>query len=167
MRKAEELIFDSQKIKYCIQRIAYQIYEANFDRKTLYVVGIAKNGEVHARLLVEQLEKITPLEVHFVQLMLNKKDPHQPISCSHPLTALTDQSVVLVDDVLNTGSTLMYAVKYLLAVPLAQLNTAVLVNRNHKKYPVKADFKGISLSTTLNEHIEVCFEGEQAGIYLR
>lgn len=166
MTKSDGLIFDSKKIMHCIQRIAYQIYEANFNRQTLYLVGIADNGEIHARLLVEKLHEISPLNVHFVQLVLNKKDPLQPISCSHTLSELTNQSVVLVDDVLNTGSTLMYAVKYLLAVPLAQLNTAVLVNRNHKKYPVKADFKGISLSTTLNEHIEVCFEGEKAGIYL-
>ena len=74
--------------------------------------------------------------------------------------------MVVVYDVLNTGSTLMYAVKYLLEVPLAQLNTAVLVDRNHKKYPVKADFKGISLSTNLNEHIEVVFSGNEKGVYL-
>lgn len=167
MTKAEGLIFDKKKIVHCIQRIAYQIYEANFSRKSLYVVGIADNGEIHARLLVEQLKKITPLRVHFVQLQLNKKNPLAPIQFSHDLTELANESVVLVDDVLNTGSTLMYAVKYLLTVQLAQLNTAVLVNRNHKKFPIKADFKGISLSTSLNEHIEVCFEGEKAGIYLR
>lgn len=74
--------------------------------------------------------------------------------------------MVVVDDVLNTGSTLMYAVKFLLEVPLAQLNTAVLVNRNHKKYPIKADFKGISLSTTLNEHVKVIFTGKETGVYL-
>ena len=63
--------------------------------------------------------------------------------------------MILCDDVLNSGTTLIYAVKHFLDVPLDRLKTAVLVNRNHKKYPVKADFKGISLSTTMEEHIEV------------
>ena len=72
----------------------------------------------------------------------------------------------MVDDVLNTGSTLIYAVSYFLQVPVKSIKTAVMVNRNHKKFPIKADFKGISLSTTLNEHISVILEGPDAGIYL-
>jgi len=67
-----------------------------------------------------------------------------------------------VDDVLNSGTTLMYGVKYFLEVPLKRFNTAVLVNRNHKKYPVKADFKGISLSTSMMEHVSIIFEKENA-----
>ena len=77
-----------------------------------------------------------------------------------------NQSVVLVDDVLNTGSTLIYATKNLLEVPLKQLKTAVLVNRNHKNYPIKADYKGISLSTSINEHIQVILDSESNGVYL-
>jgi len=133
MPNNNSLIFDTTKIEHCTQRIAYQIYEENFDYKEIYLAGIAKNGEVYAQKIKAFLEDI---------------------------------SVVVVDDVLNTGSTLMYAVKYLLEVPLIQLNTAVLVNRNHKKYPVKADFKGISLSTNLNEHVEVIFSGKETGVYL-
>jgi pyrimidine operon attenuation protein/uracil phosphoribosyltransferase len=73
----------------------------------------------------------------------------------------------LIDDVLNSGSTLIYGVKHFLDVPMKQFKTAVLVNRNHKKYPVKADFKGISLSTSLNEHVEVVLEGKQFEAYLK
>lgn len=160
------LIFDTIKIEHCTQRIAYQIYEANFDFKEIYLAGIANNGELYAKKIKAFLEDISPLKVHLVQLKVDKKNPLSPIQCSHSLNDLKNQSVVVVDDVLNTGSTLMYAVKYLLEVPLAQLNTAVLVNRNHKKYPVKADFKGISLSTNLNEHIEVVFTGKDTGVYL-
>jgi pyrimidine operon attenuation protein/uracil phosphoribosyltransferase len=65
--------------------------------------------------------------------------------------------VILIDDVLNTGSTLMFAAKHFLDVPLKQFKTAVLVDRNHKKYPIKVDFKGISLSTSLNESVKVDF----------
>lgn len=160
------LIFDTTKIEHCTQRIAYQIYEENFDYKKIYLAGIAKNGEVYAQKIKAFLEDISPLKVHLVQLKVNKKNPLSPVQCSHALEELKNQSVVVVDDVLNTGSTLMYAVKYLLEIPLIQLNTAVLVNRNHKKYPVKADFKGISLSTNLNEHVEVIFSGKETGVYL-
>jgi pyrimidine operon attenuation protein/uracil phosphoribosyltransferase len=160
------LIFDTTKIEHCTQRIAYQIYEANFDFKEIYLAGIANNGELYAQKIKTFLEDISPLKVHLVQLRVDKKNPLSPIHCSHLLNDLKNQSVVVVDDVLNTGSTLMYAVKYLLEVPSAQLNTAVLVNRNHKKYPVKADFKGISLSTNLNEHVEVVFTGKETGVYL-
>ena len=160
------LIFDENRVADSTLRIAYQIYEANFDRKRLYLVGIASNGLVYAERIKSCLERISSLEVILVELQVDKKNPHAQVRSSIALEELKDQSVVVVDDVLNTGSTLMYAVKYLLGVPLAQLNTAVLVNRNHKKYPVKADFKGVSLSTSVNEHIEVRFDGDSAGVYL-
>ena len=75
-------------------------------------------------------------------------------------------SLVLIDDVLSSGSTLIYGVKHFLEVPLIKFKTAVLVNRNHKNFPVKADFKGISLSTSLKEHIQVEFTDTTAIAYL-
>ena len=77
-----------------------------------------------------------------------------------------NKGLVLVDDVLNSGTTLIYGVKHFLDVPLKKLKTAVLVDRNHKKYPVKADFKGISLSTSLLEHVQVVFEANESYAYL-
>jgi len=77
-----------------------------------------------------------------------------------------NKSVVLVDDVLNSGTTLIYGVHHFLRTPLKQLKTAVLVNRNHKKYPVKADYKGISLSTSLQEHVHVKFQAKNDMVYL-
>ena len=77
-----------------------------------------------------------------------------------------NKSVVLVDDVLHSGTTLIYAIKHFLDVPLKKFKTAVLVNRNHKKYPVKADFKGISLSTSIKEHVVVDFKDDEITAYL-
>ena len=88
-------------------------------------------------------------------MIIDKNNPLEPIKTSLTEDQYKDCGVILCDDVLNSGTTLIYAVRHFLNVPLARLKTAVLVNRNHKKYPVKADFKGISLSTTLEEHIEV------------
>ena len=67
---------------------------------------------------------------------------------------------------LNTGKTLIYAVSYFLQAPVKSIKTAVMVNRNHKKFPIKADFKGISLSTTVSEHVSVILDGPDPGIYL-
>ena len=77
-----------------------------------------------------------------------------------------NKSIVVVDDVLNTGKTLIYAVRFFLKIPVKKIQTAVIINRNHKKFPVKADFKGISLSTSIKEHVNVILEGSKKGIYL-
>jgi pyrimidine operon attenuation protein/uracil phosphoribosyltransferase len=77
-----------------------------------------------------------------------------------------NKGLVLVDDVLNSGTVLAYGIRFFLDVPLKKFKTAVLVDRNHKKYPVKADFKGISLSTSLQEHVQVVFEKDNNHAYL-
>ena len=167
MTKDATLIVDGLTINLSTRRIAYQIYEANFNHKTLYVVGISKSGVLFAKNIISVLKEITDLEINFIQLEINKKDPHLPIKTSEEIEVLKDQSVVLIDDVLNTGSTLIYAAKHLLEVPLKQLKTAVLVNRNHKNYPIKADYKGISLSTSINEHISVNLDKGSEGVFLK
>ena len=92
------------------------------------------------------------------KVMIDKKNPIEPITTSLESKIYKNKSLVLVDDVLHSGTTLIYGIKHFLQVPLKQFNTAVLVDRNHKKYPVKADFKGISLSTSINENVSVVFE---------
>ena len=84
----------------------------------------------------------------------------------HLISQIENHSIVIVDDVLNTGSTLIYAVNHFLQISVKQIKTVVMVNRNHKKYPIKADFKGLSLSTSLNDHVTVVLEGNESGIYL-
>lgn len=97
---------------------------------------------------------------------MDKKNPIGSVSASLPDTQYQNKSVVLVDDVLNSGLTLIYGVRYFLEVPLKKFTTAVLVNRNHKRFPIKADFKGISLSTSLQEHIQVVFKEGNDSAYL-
>ena len=104
------------------------------------------------------VEAISPIKVTLCQVLIDKKNPTNPISTSLDQKDYKDKSVLLVDDVLHSGTTLIYGVKHFLEVPLKQFKTAVLVDRNHKKYPVKADFKGISLSTSINENVQVIFK---------
>jgi pyrimidine operon attenuation protein / uracil phosphoribosyltransferase len=110
--------------------------------------------------------EISNLEIELCEVFVNKQNPELPINTSIDATQYQNKALVLVDDVLNSGTTLIYAVRHFLAVPLAKFKTAVLVDRNHKKYPVKADFKGISLSTSMHEHVEVLFNGKDSGVFL-
>ena len=154
------IILSHKEIENKIRRIAYQIYENNVDESQIILAGIDKNGYVLARKLKSVLTKISNIEPILCKVIIDKKKPHNPIHTSLKPKEYINQSVVLIDDVLNSGTTLIYGVKHFLEVPMKQFKTAVLVNRNHKKYPVKADFKGISLSTSLNEHIDVKLEGK-------
>ena len=93
---------------------------------------------------------------------MDKRNPLEGVQTDIPTSAYENKALVLVDDVLNSGTTLIYGIKHFLEVPLKKFKTAVLINRNHKKYPVKADFKGLSLSTSLQEHVNVIFENGTA-----
>ena len=151
------IILDNEQIEHKIRRIAYQIYESNVDETNLIIAGIAKNGFIFAKRLKLVLEEISDLKIELCEVRIDKKNPLNQVKTSLSPLAYENKSIVLADDVLNSGTTLIYGVKHFLEVPLKQFKTVVLVDRSHKKYPVKADFKGISLSTSLNETVKVHF----------
>ncbi len=161
------IILNQQEIAYKTRRMAYQIYETFPDETEVVIAGIASNGYVFAQLLATELEKISDIKVTLCEVIINKQQPLEPIRTSLPAADYTNKSLVLVDDVLNSGTTLIYGVKHFLNVPLKKFKTAVLVDRNHKQYPVKADFKGLSLSTSMQEHIIVELQGNEIYAALR
>ncbi len=155
---SKNIILNNQEIEHKIKRIAYQIYETFVDEQEIVIAGIATNGFIFAKKIAAVLETISPLTVTLCEVQINKQHPQSLIHTSITKEQYTNKGLVLVDDVLNSGTTLIYAVKHFIDVPLKKFKTAVLVDRNHKKYPVKADFKGISLSTSLFEHVQVVFD---------
>ena len=160
-------ILTHEQIQHKVKRIAYQIYEANVEEENIIIAGIDGGGLKLAKKLGSTLKKITSADISICKVSMDKKNPLKSgVETSIPESAYKDKSVVLVDDVLNSGTTLIYGVHHFLKTPLKQLKTAVLVNRNHKKYPVKADYKGISLSTSLKEHVHVKFEAKNDMVYL-
>ena len=165
MPEKKNKIMDANDIHRTIKRISYQIYETHFEESQLVLAGIAKNGVIMATRIRNELKKISEIDVIFMEISLDKKNPINPIVLSQKLEVCKNNPVVVVDDVLNTGSTLIYAVTHFLSIKLKKIQTAVLVNRNHKNFPVKGDFKGISLSTSIKENIDVTF-GEDEGVYL-
>lgn len=158
MDKTSVLILDHQEISHKIKRIAYQIYESNVEENEIILAGIAKSGYELAQKLQVELQKISNLEVLLCEVKVNKKNPLEKVITSLSPEEYKDKALVLIDDVLNSGTTLIYGVRHFLEVPLKRFKTAVLVDRSHKKYPVKADFKGISLSTSINETVKVTFK---------
>ncbi|MDO5970069.1 phosphoribosyltransferase family protein [Flavivirga aquimarina] len=160
MTAKNNVILNHNEINHKIRRIAFQIYESNVDEKEVILAGIDKNGYVFAKKLKTALQRISEIHPILCKVSIDKKNPSATIKTSILPEDYKNKSLVLVDDVLNSGTTLIYGVKHFLNVPLKQFKTAVLVNRNHKKYPVKADFKGISLSTSLHEHVHVVLEGK-------
>jgi pyrimidine operon attenuation protein/uracil phosphoribosyltransferase len=151
-------ILNHSEIEHKIKRIAYQIYETFVEEDSIVIAGITTNGYVFAEKIASVLKSISPLEVILCEVTMNKQNLNSDITTSVAKEIYQNKGIVLVDDVLNSGSTLMYGVKHFLEVPLKKFKTAVLVDRNHKKYPIKVDFKGISLSTTSLEHVTVVFE---------
>ena len=159
-------ILTHSEIEHKIKRIAYQIYETFVNEDTVVLAGIASNGFIFATKIATALEEISPLKIVLCEVFIDKQNPNSPITTSVPKSEYENKGLVLVDDVLNSGTTLMYSVKHFLEVPLSKFKTAVLVDRNHKKYPVKADFKGLSLSTSLQEHVQVVFDSTGDYAYL-
>lgn len=162
MHEIASVILDKKQIAHKIRRMAFQIYETNVGETEVVIAGIKENGFLLAERLKQAVESISPLKVVLCEVKIDKKNPTSPIITSLTSEEYKNKSLVLVDDVLHSGTTLIYGIKHFLDVPLKQFKTAVLVDRNHKKYPVKADFKGISLSTSLNENVKVIFENDDA-----
>jgi pyrimidine operon attenuation protein/uracil phosphoribosyltransferase len=166
MIEEKHIILDNTQINQKIKRIAYQIYESNSSEKEVIIAGIIGNGFIFSKKRAAVLEEISTIKITLCEVVINKKKPLLPITTSIPVEAYRNKPLVLVDDVLSSGTTLIYGIKHFLEVPLKRFKTAVLVNRNHKKYPVKADFKGISLSTSIKEHVQVSFNEKEAIAYL-
>ena len=158
MPENNTVILNKKQIAHKLMRIAYQIYESNVNEEVVVIAGIKENGVLLAKKLKTIVEKISPIKVQLCEVIIDKKKPTNPIITSLTTEEYKNKSLLLVDDVLHSGTTLIYGVKHFLDVPLKQFKTAVLVDRNHKKYPIKADYKGISLSTSLNENVAVIFE---------
>ena len=159
-------ILDYQLIKKKIVRISLQIIEANSTDDEIIIAGIENNGFIIAKKICDELKKISEKKIHLCSIKIDKKNPRKEITVSLVDEEYKNKSVIIVDDVLNSGATLMYAAKYFLDTKLKKLKTAVLVDRNHKKYPIKADYKGLSLSTSIQNHVEVSINDNEINAYL-
>ena len=165
MTHSRTLILSPEQIKLKLQRMVYQIWEQNANQTELIMIGIADNGIVLAKLLAEKLESISPIKVKLLSLSFDKSTPLQNLPDIEE--NLDGKSILLVDDVANSGKVLLYALRPVLAYFPSKISMAVLVDRKHKSYPVNPEIVGHSLSTTLQENITVESDGSTlTGVYL-
>lgn len=149
-------ILSHNDIQQKVKRIAIHILENNYSEKEIFLVGINKNGYNFAKLLYDELSTYEKVKLHLVNLKLNPKSPlKEDITIDHDLPLMKNKVSIIIDDVANTGRTIFYAFKPFLEIMPKKLEVAVLVNRKHKSFPIKVDYVGMSLATTLKDNINV------------
>lgn len=166
MSKDKDIILDSREIDRKIRRMAYEIYESNFNEKSLVFAGINGEGVKLAEYLVSELSKISSMETTIIEINIDKENPHNSsIEVNGGNLPAKNSVVIVVDDVLNTGRTMIYSLRPFLDKKVKKIEVAVLVDRSHGKFPIKANYTGLGLSTTLNDHIKVSLN-EKREVYL-
>jgi pyrimidine operon attenuation protein/uracil phosphoribosyltransferase len=151
-----QLVLNQHQIEQKITRLAHEILESTYGISELYIGGIVGNGVTFANQIVSIIRANSQQVVESFQIELDKDFPlKHPIHCSLDLTQLEGKHIILVDDVINSGTTMQYGVLKILEQPVRSVKTVALVDRMHRRYPIKCDFVGMTLTTTLKERVEV------------
>lgn len=149
-------ILTERQILQKIKRIAIEILERNFDEQKIILAGINNNGYGFAEMLQEQMNEVSSIKTVLTRISLNPAAPMQAeVEIEMPIEKLKGKTIIVVDDVANTGRTAFFALKPLLDILPKKVEVAVLVDREHKSFPISSNYVGLSLATTLNEHIDV------------
>jgi pyrimidine operon attenuation protein/uracil phosphoribosyltransferase len=164
----QNLILNKEDIQRKITRIAFQLLEENTEEHELFILGVKEAGLIVARRICDAMQQIPGCPaIKSGWISINKVNPlSEAVQYSIPVEEMSGKTIIMVDDVGNTGRTLFYAIQPLMQVLPAKIQVAVLVDRRHKLFPIQADIVGLSLATTIHEHITVRMDAEQEGVYL-
>lgn len=159
-------ILSKKQIQQKLNRMAWQIFEANYQESTIIIAGINGNGFIIAERLSFIIKDISDIKILLTEIKINKKEPfNSPIELSIEDSDYTDKVVILVDDVLNSGKTMIYGVKHFLNVPVKKIITTALIDRMHHRFPIRSDYSGLVLSTSIKDHVAVDL-GDNEGVYV-
>ena len=162
----KKYILSKEVVEKKLRRMAYEILENNIDEKELILAGIRESGSVVAKVIQQMLGEISSLKTELITITLDKKEPTD-VSLSKTFD-FNGKVIILIDDVCNSGKTLLYALKPFIASQPKKIQTLVLVERTHTSFPVRPDYVGLSIATTIEEHIFVEVKGEEViGAYLK
>ena len=160
------MILNKESADKKLRRMALEVAERNYENDSLILIGIKENGIYIAYKIAAYLKEVFKGNIQVIDLWLDKKDPGE-IKLSENID-FNDKTIILIDDVANSGRTMLYALKPLLLQKPRQVETLALVERTHKKFPIAVDYVGLSISTTLQENIVVeVKEGEVIGAKMR
>lgn len=166
MDTEKKYILSKEVVEKKLRRMAYEIVENNIDEKEIILAGIRESGSVVARVIQKMLGEISSIKTELVTITLDKREPTD-VSLSKSFD-FNEKVIVLIDDVSNSGKTLLYALKPFIAFHPKKIQILVLVERTHTSFPVRPDYVGLSIATTIQEHIFVEVKGEEVtGAYLK
>ncbi len=159
------MILDKETAQRKLRRMALEISEKNYDKNALLLIGIKSNGIFIAKKIAEFLKDSFAGNIDLLEMTVNKKNPIE-ISLDKNVD-FNGKSIILIDDVANSGRVMLYALKPLIEQLPAQIETLVLVERTHKKFPIDVNYVGLSIATTNQENIVVDVQdGEVMGASL-
>lgn len=153
MSQSSDIILNHKQISHKLTRLAWQVYENNMDEAVIWIAGIDQRGMYIANRIANELAKISEQKIQIMQIKLDPSSLEPSYHSSDSMDNLNNETIILVDDVLNTGKTLMMAMMPLVSKKVRKIQVAVLASRSHRMYPIRADFVGISMATTLQEHL--------------
>jgi pyrimidine operon attenuation protein/uracil phosphoribosyltransferase len=160
-------ILDREAIRSKIKRIAFQVLENNYKEENLYIVGIKGGGAILGQEIKNELKEISDLNPVFIELNIDKSKPEKSeVKLSGKIENSNKAVILLVDDVLNSGKTMFYALRPFLDLEVKKIETAFLVNRAHRSFPISANYTGIELATTMQDRINFTRSEEGFGVYL-
>jgi pyrimidine operon attenuation protein/uracil phosphoribosyltransferase len=154
----KKYILDAATTAKKLERMAYEIVEDNIDEKEIILAGIRVSGSIVAKNIQRLLAGICSIKTELITIDLDKKNPKE-VRLSKEID-FTGRVIVVIDDVANSGKTMLYAMKPFLQFHPKKIQTLALVERTHKTFPVSTDFSGLSVATTVQEHIYVEVEGD-------
>lgn len=144
-----------------LRRMAYQVFEKNFDQESITLVGIGFKGFAMAKLLKAMLEEISPIRIHLLHLQKdNEQAPFVYDGDAQPM--LHAKNVLIVDDVLYSGYTLFHALAATMAFRPQKVELAVLIDRGHHMVPLSPNYVGLVLATSFLQYVAVEFEENQS-----
>ena len=154
-----EVLDEDQILRIC-NRFAFQILENSIHSDVIHIIGIKEKGFDIAKIVERELKSITKKNISLSSIKIDKKNPKDSVLSDSNLNKNID-TIFLIDDVLNTGKTLIYSLSFLLKFNFKSIKTLVLIDRNHKQFPIKVDYKGISLSTNINDNIKLLNDNKE------
>ena len=161
--KQKQIILIKEEINNKINRIAFSIIEEFYLEKEITIVGFEQNGYIIGKKLKKIIEQKQEIKISLHKIIHNNNNQY---TIKPTLQNEAQKNILLVDDVLKSGKTIVYGIKEILEHDINSLKTIILVNRNHHQFPVAADYVGLNLSTTLKDHIEVILTDKKEIVYL-
>ena len=161
-------ILNKENISNKINRISWQIIEHNIKSEELFLAGIQGNGFLIAQRISKILKKNSDSKIYLAEFIIDKKKPDLAKNTLKPYHKINYSKlpIIIIDDVINSGKTLVYSINFFIKLYAFNIKIVTLIDRKHRLFPIKSDFSGLNLSTSIKNHVEVIL-GKNEGVYIK